>query len=83
VRGARTFWIEAKSGPKETPSHHRNYRGLLQGQNGAMYLQSFSFQFVCFLFPFIKDLEQEKDTEIQGLADVGQIRHESDKNDFI
>jgi hypothetical protein len=65
------FCIAAETGSKETPSHYRNYRVFIKGQNGATYLQRFSFQFVRFLFLFMDDLEQGKDTEIQALADVG------------
>jgi hypothetical protein len=42
------------------------------------------FWSVCaFLFLYIEDLEQGKDTEIQGLADVGQMHDEFDKNDSL
>jgi hypothetical protein len=35
------------------------------------------------LVPFLKDIEQGKDTEIQGLTDLGRRRHDSDKNDSL
>jgi hypothetical protein len=38
---------------------------------------------VRFSFFFIEDIEQGKDTEIQRLADVEGMRHESDKNDSL
>jgi hypothetical protein len=44
-------------------------------------LTAFPFS-LCFFVPFKKDLEQGKDTEVQRLADVGRMRHESDKNNL-
>jgi hypothetical protein len=73
-------WGEIQS---EGNSDYRNYRGPIKDKNVAIYFRRFSFQFVWFLFPGIEDLEQAKDTEIQGLADVGRMRHESDKNDSL
>jgi hypothetical protein len=35
------------------------------------------------LFLSIEDLQPRKNTEIQGLTDVGRMRHESDKNDSL
>jgi hypothetical protein len=32
---------------------------------------------------FMEDLEQGKDTEVQGLANVGRMSHEFDKNDSL
>jgi hypothetical protein len=76
--GARRFF-----GLRQNPSHHRNYRRLTKGSNGATYLQRFPFQLVRLLFLVIKDPEQGKGTEIQGLADVGRMRHESEQNDSL